>query len=87
MISRIVEMVGVDKQARFDTGVEVKLSPHYHLCTIYDVAVDQNKGVWLRVGDGSWQDLKANQVRANLVASSVLQRLKLMEAEKKKVNT
>lgn len=83
LISEIIELMkGVEGPLYFDTAVSVKPTPHFHLCSIWAIAVEGKK-VFLMVADQSWHQLEASDTNANLVASSVLQRIKLLKMEKR----
>jgi hypothetical protein len=82
-ISAIAELLQkeFDGEVRFTTPVKVKASP-YHEVNLYDAKLERGT-VYLRAADGGFHDLQPGQMNADLVANSILQRLKLLLYERK----
>lgn len=64
---------------KFDTPVTVKSSPHNIVAIIHEIDGNKENGVWLRIGDSTWHQLEEKDMNYDMVAGSVLQRLKLMK--------
>jgi hypothetical protein len=83
LILEIIELMkGVEGPLYFDTAISVKPTPHFHLCSIWAVWVD-NKKVFLMVADQTWHQFEASDTNANMVGSSVVQRLKLLKMQQR----
>lgn len=63
--------------AHLDSPITVKSSPHNVVAIIYEIQGEEDKGIWLRIGDGTWHQLEEKDRNYDMVANSILQRLKL----------
>lgn len=62
---------------KLDSRITVKSSPHHVVALIYEIDGNKENGVWLRIGDGTWHQLEEKDQNYEMIANSILQRLKL----------
>ena len=65
--------------AQLNTPITVKSSPHTVIVRIYEIDGNKDAGIWLRIGDGTWHQLEEKDRYYDMVAGSILQRLKIMK--------
>lgn len=64
---------------KLDSRITVKSSPHRVVAIIYEIEGDKENGIWLRIGDGTWHQLEGKDQNYEMVANSILQRLRIMK--------
>jgi hypothetical protein len=77
-IEEIIKLTG--EEIKFDTPVSVKPRPHTPIIGIEEIATHEDR-VWLRTYKGSWFQLEETDRNFEIVANSVLQRLRLLKKE------
>lgn len=75
-------MLTVDEPVMFQTEMIVKSSPHTEVCRIWGAVRTQDDNIKLMDSRMDWYTLLPNQIMAGYVASTLLQRLKLIEYQK-----
>lgn len=77
MLSEIVNLIPSDDQELiFDSPIRVKTTPHIHLFDVFGIIKNEGR-ICVMAEDGRWHELTANQINANYMLASILQRLKL----------
>jgi hypothetical protein len=76
-IEEIIKLLN-GNEVRFDTPVQIKGTPHSPIMGIEEIAVD-DKNVWVKVYKGNWSELQETDRSFDMVANSILQRLRLLK--------
>ena len=66
-------------QIKFESPIKVKATPHSNLVMIYEIFITDKGFVYLRLSDGIFHHLEAKDHNFEIVANSILQRLKILK--------
>ncbi len=78
-IEEIIKLAG--EEIKFDTPVKIKPTPHSELIGVYEIKTRDNE-VWLRIHEGTFAQLEEKDRNYDMVANSLLQRLKILNHER-----
>lgn len=71
-----------EKAIMFDSVMIVKTSPHTEICRCYGVVLTNDNELKLMDNDCAWHEVLPNQIMADKVLATLLQRLKTMQLQK-----
>lgn len=63
----------------FDTPVTIKATPHSNCVRVYGLEKTEAGEVMVQINDGSFHKLEETDMNYEMVAGSILQRLKIMK--------
>jgi len=77
-MSKLTEILS-HAPVKFDTPVTIKATPHSNCVRVYGIEKTDNGEVWIRINDGSFHKLEEKDKNYEMVANSILQRLKILK--------
>lgn len=79
-MSKLTEILShLNTPVQFDTAVTVKPTPHSEVVRIYGLEKTSEGEVMVQINDGSFHKLEEKDRNYDMVAGSILQRLKIMK--------
>jgi len=79
-MSKLTEILSHLKEpVKFDTPVIIKATPHSFPVRIYSLEKTNEGEVMVQINDGSFHKLEEKDQNYDMVAGSILQRLKIMK--------
>lgn len=63
----------------FDTPVTIKATPHSNIVRVYSLEKTEAGEIMVQINDGSFHKLEETDMNYEMVAGSILQRLKIMK--------
>lgn len=79
-MSKIQEILShLSEPVKFDTPVTIKATPHSNVVRIYGLEKTSEGEVMVQINDGSFHKLEEKDRNYDMVAGSLLQRLKILK--------
>lgn len=69
----------LNEPVQFDTPVTIKATPHSNVVRVYGLEKTSEGEVMVQINDGSFHKLEEKDLNYEMVAGSILQRLKIMK--------